>query len=189
MILAGLDVATVTGFAILKGDSYVTAGAFHWQGKTSGEVFRHCRRIIYKMIDKYQITHVGVEQPLRTDIELPGRALEDGSTGPATRPPMKTFQRIYGLCAVVEEVCAAQSVDHRYINQGTWRKAFTGNGHATKQESLAYAQLIDRTITSLDAAEALGVAWCLRGLLDPRYAVPRGDLFDPQIPQNERTPF
>lgn len=184
MKIAGLDVATTTGFAILDGDSYVTSGAFRWQGDRSGEVFRHCRRIIYRMIEKYQITHVGVEQPLRTDIELSGPRNEDGSEGPKTRPPMKTFLRIYGLCAIVEEVCEAHGVHHRYINQMTWRKAFTGNARASKEDSLAYAQLIDRSVTSLDAAEAIGIAWCLRGQLDPRFAIPRGDLFEPQ--QNAR---
>ena len=44
---------------------------------------------------------------------------------------MKTFMRIYGLCAVAEEVCAARGVPFTYVNQMTWRKAFTGNARAT----------------------------------------------------------
>jgi Holliday junction resolvasome RuvABC endonuclease subunit len=75
------------------------------------------------------------------------------------------------------------------VNQGTWRKSFTGSGRATKDDSLAYARLIDKSITSHDAAEALGVAWWLRGQLDARFSAPRGDLFEPVIQPMKRMPF
>lgn len=189
MVLAGLDVATTTGICILDGDRLILAGAFHWEGKSSGEIFRHCRKIVYRLIEKYEITQVAAEQPLRTDIEITGKENEDGTPGEKTRPPMKTFQRIYGLNAICEEVCAAHSIPHRYVNQGTWRKAFTGNGRATKDDSLAYARLVDKTISSYDAAEAMGVAWWLRGELNPRYAAPRGDLFEAGIQKREGFPF
>jgi hypothetical protein len=189
MVIAGLDIATTTGICILDGEQLVWAHAFKWEGKNSGQIFRHFRSTFYRHIEKYKITHVAAEEPLRTDIEIKGKPTEEDPEPPSTRPPMATFQRIYGLCAICEEVCAAHHVDFRYINQGTWRKSFTGNGRATKAHSLALAQLIDKSITIEDAAEALGVAWCLRGQLDPRYAVARGDLFEPVITRKERTPF
>jgi hypothetical protein len=189
MVIAGLDIATTTGICILDGERLVWAHAFKWEGSCSGAIFRHFRSTFYKHIEKYNITQVAAEEPLRTDIELKGPLNDDGTEGEKTRPPMKTFQRIYGLNAICEEVCEARGVKHRYVNQGTWRKAFTGNGRASKETSLAYARLVDPTITSLDAAEAMGVAWWLRGELNPRYAVPRGDLFEPTIIPKERTPF
>lgn len=188
-VCAGLDVATTTGITILDGERLILCNAFKWEGRTSGDVFRHCRKIFYRLVEKYGIKEVAAEQPLRTDIEITGKPNEDGSEGEKTRPPMKTFMRIYGLNAVVEEVCAAHGVPHRYVNQGTWRKSFTGNGHATKDESLALARLIDRNINSYDAAESLGVAWWLRGQLDQRFAAPRGDLFQPTIQPRRETPF
>jgi hypothetical protein len=189
MVLAGLDVATTTGITILDGDRLVLCGEFHFEGKTSGLIFRHCRKSIYNLFEKYEVKQVAAEQPLRTDIDLPGKPNEDGTEGEKTRPPMKTFQRIYGLNAICEEVCAALGIGHRYVNQGKWRKAFTGNGHATKDESLRLARLVDRTITSHDAAESMGVAWWLRGELDSRFAAPRGDLFEPTVKPRERIPF
>lgn len=191
MEILGLDIATTTGICHLDGERYVFARAFRWEGKNSGQIFRHFRKTLYKIIETNHIKHVAAEQPLRTDIEL-GTGETDPETGSEikTRPPMKTFQRIYGLCAIAEEVCAAHDVPFEYVNQGTWRKAFTGNGKASKQVSLAQAQLIDRSITSLDAAESLGVAWWLRGHLDPHFAAPRGDLFEPKLaPAQKRTPF
>ncbi len=188
-VICGLDVATTTGVCVLDGERLVLCGAFKWEGKTSGEVFRHCRKIFYRLVEKYEIKEVGAEAPLRTDIELKGRKNEDGTDGEVTHPPMKTFQRIYGLNAIVEEVCAALNVNHRYIHQGTWRRSFTGKGNATKDDTLALARLIDPTITSYDSAESLGVAWALRGQLDPRYAAPRGDLFEPKIQKKEGFPF
>ncbi len=188
-VLAGLDIATVTGIAVLDGERLVWAHAFKWEGSCSGEVFRHFRSTFYRHIEKYKITHVAAEDPLGTNAEFPGKPNEDGTPGEKTRMPKSTFQRIYGLCAICEEVCAAHKVDFRYVNQGTWRKAFTGNGRASKEESLGWARLIDKSINSLDAAEALGVAWWLRGQLDPRFAVPRGDLFEPEIHQKQETPF
>lgn len=187
--LAGLDLATTTGVTILGGDRLILCGEFHWEGKTSGLIFRHCRKTLYNLFEKYEVKDVGVEEPLRTDIEIPGKKNEDGSDGEKTRPPMKTFLRIYGLCAICEEVCAALGIRHRYVHQGTWRKAFTGSGRATKDDSLRLARLVDRNITSYDAAESMGVAWWLRGELDQRFAAPRGDLFEPAIQPKERFPF
>lgn len=191
MEILGLDVATTTGITLLDGERYVWARAFRWEGACSGQIFRHCRKTLYKIIEDNNVKHVAVEEPLRTDIEI-GTGKLDAATGLVikTRPPMQTFQRIYGLCAVVEEVCAAHNVKHHYVNQGTWRKAFTGNGKASKEDSLVLAQRIDKSIISLDAAESLGVAWWLRGHLDKRFAAPRGDLFEPKLaPTPRRTPF
>lgn len=190
MILAGLDIATCTGITILDGDRLVLSGALQFQGKHSGEIFRHCRKTLYTVLERNEVVQLAAEEPLRTDIEIPGKKKEDGSDGEKTRPPMKTFQRIYGLNAICEEVCAALSIEHRYVNQGTWRKAFTGSGRATKDQSLALARLVDKTINSYDAAESMGVAWWLRGALDQRFAGPRGDLFEPVIqPKKQEMPF
>lgn len=189
MMIAGLDIATTTGIALINGEKLVWAHAFKWEGVTSGAIFRSFRSTFYKHIEKYKITHVAAEEPLRTDIELKGKLNEDGTEGEKRRVTMQTFQRIYGLCAICEEVCAAHNVDFRYVHQGTWRKSFTGSGRASKDDALAWARLVDPTINSFDAAEALGVAWWLRGELDSRYSAPRGDLFEPTIIPKERTPF
>lgn len=189
MRILGLDVATTTGITHLNGERLMFCSAFRWEGKCNGEIFRHCRKTLYGLIEKYEIEHGAAEEPLRTDIELKGKPNEDGTEGEKRHVTMQTFQRIYGLCAIVEEVFAAHSVPFRYIHQGTWRKSFTGSGRATKDDSLALARLIDRTINSHDAAESLGVAWTLRGQLDPRFSAPRGDLFEPTIQPKKRIPF
>lgn len=188
-VLAGLDIATTTGITILDGEQIVMCNAFRWEGRCSGEIFRHFRKTLYRLIETHKIEHVAAEEPLRTDIEI-GNKIGEGGEIEKTRPPMKTFQRIYGLCAVAEEVCAAHGVPFRYVHQATWRKSFTGNGRATKDESLATARLIQKSIVSHDAAESLGVAWYLRGNLDQRFSAPRGDLFEPKLaPAQKRTPF
>jgi Holliday junction resolvasome RuvABC endonuclease subunit len=175
--LLGLDIATTTGAAMLDGERYLWARELRLEDRTSGLVFRNLRESLHRIVEEYGVEHVAVEQPLRTDVEVQSSQVDPGTGLPTkTRPAMKTFMRIYGLCAVAEEVCASQGVPFIYVNQMTWRKAFTGNPRATKEQSLAQARLIDKTIRSLDAAESLGVCWWLRGHLAPKITVRRGDL-------------
>ncbi|QOZ06667.1 hypothetical protein XH96_03390 [Bradyrhizobium sp. CCBAU 51765] len=173
--MLGLDLATTTGAAVLDGERYLWAREFRFEDKTSGQVFRNLRESLCRILEQDDVAHVAVEQPLRTDVEVrSGQVDPDTGLPIMTRPAMKTFMRMYGLCAVAEEVCAARGVPFTYVNQMTWRKAFTGNARATKDQALAQARLIDKSIISVDAAEALGVCWWLRGHVDPRFAFRRG---------------
>jgi hypothetical protein len=164
-IIAGFDIATTTGIAILDGSKIVHVEAFRAPGKEDAEIFTNWRAWFRAMLIAHGVEEVAIEQPLVTNIAAP-------DTRPNARPgqthnpvTMKTYLRLYGLRAHAIEICAALNIPCRELHQSTWRKAFTGNGRATKEETLALAKRIYPGLKSKDAAEALGVAWALNGEL------------------------
>jgi Holliday junction resolvasome RuvABC endonuclease subunit len=111
------------------------------------------------------VQEVAIEQPLVTDIKAPDRrpTAKPGEThNPVT---MKTYLRLYGLRAHAVEICGSLNIPCREIHQASWRKAFTGNGRASKDDTLGLARRLVPNLKSKDAAEAVGIAWALNGEL------------------------
>lgn len=163
MIVAGFDLATTSGFAVLDGAKVLRADAFRAKGETEAEVFTHFRSWFRGILRDHQVERVAIEQALVTDIKAP---VKDGEPG-ETRNPVtyKTYLRLYGLRAIAIQSAHGLNVPLIEVHQSTWRKSFTGNGRATKEQSLALAQQIVPGLKSKDAAEALGIAWHLNGVL------------------------
>jgi Holliday junction resolvasome RuvABC endonuclease subunit len=164
-IVAGFDLASTSGCAILDGTKVVHIESHRPIGKDDPELFRNFRTWFRAMLVAHEVQEVAIEQPLVTNIAAP-------DTRPNARPgqthnpvTMKTYLRLYGLRAHAVEICEALNIPCRELHQSTWRKAFTGNGRATKEETLALAKRICPGLKSKDAAEALGVAWALNGEL------------------------
>jgi len=165
MRVAGFDIATRSGVAVLDGSQVVHIEAFRPDGKEDGEIFREFRKFFHTTLIDYQVEYVGIEQPLVTDIRAPDH--RPNARPGETRNPvtMKTYLRLYGLRAHAIEICQRLGLPVMEIHQSTWRKAFTGNGRASKDDVLALAQQIVPNLKSKDASDALGVAWCLNGEL------------------------
>lgn len=166
MIVAGFDVATTTGCAILDGEKVIHAEAFRAKGDADGEIFSAWRAWFRATVKGHDVQHVAIEQPLRTP-----QIDRNGELSP--KSSMATYLRLYGLRAMAVEICAAMNIPCEEINMATWRAAFTGNGHASKEQTLALAKQLYPALKSKDAAESIGVAWALNGMLNPRM----GDLF------------
>jgi hypothetical protein len=165
MIVAGFDLASTSGCAILDGTKVVHIEAHRPVGKDDPELFRNFRTWFRSMLLAHEVQEVAIEQPLVTNIAAPdtrSNARPGQTHNPVT---MKTYLRLYGLRAHAVEICASLNVPCRELHQSSWRKAFTGNGRATKEETLALARRICPNLKSKDAAEALGVAWALNGEL------------------------
>lgn len=166
MIVCGLDLATKSGICVLDGTKVLHCEAFRPAGKEDAEIFHGFRNYLRPMLISHGVEYVGLEQPLPTDIEVqdkrPGAKLGE-KRNPIT---MVTYLRLYGLRAHAIEICKALSIPHLEIHQGTWRKAFTGNGRATKDDVLALARQLVPNLKSKDASDALGVAWALNGELN-----------------------
>ena len=163
MVIAGFDLATVSGCAVLRGSTVLHVEAFRSPGSTDSLVFRNFRRWFRGILTTYQVERAALEQPLVTNITAP-------DTRPSARPgethnpiTMKTYLRLYGLRAHAVELCERLGVECVEVHQATWRKSFTGNGRASKEDTLALAQRIVPGLKSKDAAEALGIAWHLNG--------------------------
>jgi Holliday junction resolvasome RuvABC endonuclease subunit len=151
VIVAGFDIATTTGCAVLDGDTVLRCSAFTAEGDTEAEIFTGFRAWFRGLLQYYNVDHVAIEQPLVTS---------HGS--PAT---FRTFLRLYGLRAIAMQSAHGLGIPVIEVNQMRWRKAFMGRPRASKDETLAYAQTLVPGLKSKDAAEALGVAFYLKRAL------------------------
>lgn len=151
MIVAGFDLATVSGCAVIDGETVLRCAAFRAEGDVEAELFTNFRAWFRGLLRHYSVEHVGIEQPLVTS-----------QNSPAT---FKTYLRLYGLRAIAVQSAHGMGIGVTEIHQATWRKSFTGNGRASKEDTLALAQKIVPGLKSKDAAEAIGIARHLNGLL------------------------
>ena len=177
MRLAGFDLATTSGCAVLDGGRVVHAEAFRPSG-SEPEIFHGFRVWFRRVLLTHAIEHAAIEQSLVTDIKAP-------VSGPGARPgetrnpvTMKTYLRLYGLRAHAVEICGRLNIPLVEVHQATWRKSFTGNGRASKDETLALARRLVPGLVSKDAAEAVGVVWHLAGVLKTAQLVRPGELFE-----------
>lgn len=178
MMLAGFDIATTTGCALLRGDAIVHAEAFRPKGVEDAEIFNGFRQWFRAMLVAHDVQHCAIEQPLVTDIKAPKVG---GVPGEKHNPvQMKTYLRLYGLRAHAVEIAYAVNVPLIEVHQSSWRKAFTGNGRAKKEDSLVLAKQLVPGLKSKDAAEAVGVVWWLAGHLKAASLLRPGDLFQPE---------
>jgi hypothetical protein len=165
MIVAGFDIATTTGCAVLDGSRVLHVEAFKAGGDKEAEVFRGFRRWFRHIIKTHDVQRIATEQPLVTNIKK--RDDRPGAEPGATYNPltMKTYLRLYGLRTLAIVEASVLEVPLIEVHQMTWRKSFTGNPRASKEDTLALAQRIVPGLKSLDAAEAIGIAWHLNGVL------------------------
>lgn len=195
MIVAGLDVATTTGLAILEGDKCLHWEAHRPKGKDDCEIFHGYRTWLRSTLVAFGVEHVGMEEPLPTNLEKTEIVFSqsDAFSSKARkikRPmtSMATYRRLYGLAAHTREICFALNIPVEEVNQREWRHAFLGVRGAPKGTSDSSAWLKDRAvqqcqrigfqINKKDAAEAAGVAFWLQGHLKIEGAGIRpGDLF------------
>jgi Holliday junction resolvasome RuvABC endonuclease subunit len=143
MIVAGFDIATTTGCAVLDGDNVLRCAAFSPEGETDAEIFHGFRAWFRGLLRHYSVDHIAIEQPLVT-----GRA-------PGT---FRTYLRLYGLRAIALQSAQGLGIPLIEVHQMSWRKSFTGKARATKEETLALAQTMVPGLKSKDAAEAIGIA-------------------------------
>jgi Holliday junction resolvasome RuvABC endonuclease subunit len=164
MIVGGFDIATTTGCAVLDGTRVLFAEAYTADGDNEAEVFRGFRRWFRYIIKSYGIQRIAMEQPLRTPM-INQSKLKQGIVEMSPKSTMKVYLRLYGLRTLAVTEASVLDVPLIEVNMMTWRKSFTGNPRAEKEETLALAQRIVPGLKSKDAAEAIGIAWHLNGVL------------------------
>jgi Holliday junction resolvasome RuvABC endonuclease subunit len=165
VIVGGFDIATTTGCAILNGSKPLHVEAFRALGGTDdGKVYTTFRHWFRDVLKRFEVERIAIEEALRTP-RVNATKLKEGIVELSPAASMDVYLRLYGLRAIAIQAAHGLNVRVIEVNQATWRKSFTGNGHATKEESLALAQRIVPGLTSKDAAEAIGIAWHLNGVL------------------------
>jgi hypothetical protein len=162
VIVGGFDIATTTGCAILDDVRPLHVEAFRAIGETDGEIYGSFRTWFLEILKRFGVRYVAIEQALVTDIRAPVEGKPGETRNPVT---YKTYLRLYGLRAIALEAANTVGIQPLEVHQATWRKSFTGNGRASKEDSLAQARQILPGLKSKDAAEAVGIAWHLNGVL------------------------
>lgn len=177
-VLCGLDSATTSGAAILRGDRLVHAESYRPKGDTDAEIFAGFRIWWRALLKANEVEEVALEEPLRTDLSQTETQDRDDAFGTMrfkVKKPigtMRTFLRLYGIRAHAIEVCHAINVPCREVNNVTWRakiyggirppKSTTDRSGWWKKQALERCQLLGWDIKSKDAAEGAMIAEYLR---------------------------
>lgn len=168
MIVAGFDLATTSGCAVLDGTKVLHIESHRPAGKEDAVLFTNFRIWFRGMLLAHAVEYCGIEQPLVTDLKAPNKS-PDAKPGETRNPvTMKTYLRLYGLRAHAIEICNSLNIDCLEIHQASWRKSFARNGRATKEQVLLVARQLVPGLKSKDSSDALGVAWHLNGELNHR---------------------
>lgn len=163
MRIAGIDIATTTGFCLhdtqsgewvpssfrpkAKRPFEAAVGAVHYGFE--GEVAREFRDHLLRWLCAEGIEAVGIEQPLTPQIErrrpvfnpqadFSGQAITYQKTGATS---FGTIYRIYGLHYQAVEVCSRLNIPVHVIHQSEWRSSFIGVTRAPKGASNGTAWL------------------------------------------------
>lgn len=179
MIIAGLDLATTSGIAVISGDKLLHWEAHRPDGKDDDQIFDGFRQWLYPKLYSGagpQIEYVAIEAPLRPNIE-------DVTMG--------TFLRLYGIRAHAIQMLKNKNIPWVDVNIREWRQAIYGYSTAPKQLSKDHRskwwkqtaldhcnKYLKWPIQSKDAAEAALIAdWCYRVHLRMARLSRPGELF------------
>lgn len=191
----GLDQALRnSGAAVLDGDRFVLAEAFHARGQGQGAAFHEFRNWWAGFLETHRPDWVAIEEPLRSDMTRsvvqyrPNDAF--GKSVIKTKAPltnMQTLLGLYGVRAHAIEICEAAKVQYVEVNNQDWRAIIHGQRHAPKgttnasewwkATALLRCRQLGWAVPSKDAAEAALIAEWLRISLTPAGRQRNADLF------------
>ena len=174
MHVLGLDVATKTGWAAFDGTTWRTGllrcpikrppGA-GLDAAHAGAVCDWYARELVELVTSAQPLHgIAIEEPL--------------VIGKGTRINFQTAHMLHALAAEAARIAHRCGVPARYVNNGTWRRAFgvTGKGSdAKKASALRICRFEGISVGSDDEADAVGIARWLYGELAQRRFSRHGD--------------
>jgi hypothetical protein len=213
MNIAGLDLATTSGLTALKNagtkDGVYEATTFKASVKKKplekdddkgldamreGEIARKFADFLEVWLIENQIGYVAIEAPLPSNPTRKKRTIDRSSewAGQAIRyeevagTSFAAIFRIYGLEMIAVMICNRLNIPVLFLAQGKWRRDFLGNGRPQnpKKEAKKACERLGITVSSLDAAESVGVCWCLNQILNP-YSGRPNDLFGAGAPASK----
>lgn len=194
MRFVGLDQALRnSGAAVLDGDRFVLAEAFHARATGQGAAFREFRNWWAAFLDRHEPGFVAIEEPLRSDMMRTSVAYRPndafGQSVIKTKVPltnMQTLLGLYGVRAIAIEVCEEMKVEYVEVNNTTWRGMIHGTKPPKgtkdtsgwwKERALARCRQLGWAVPSKDAAEAACIAEWLRISMSPAGRARNADLF------------
>jgi hypothetical protein len=195
MKLVGLDQALRhSGAAVMDGDRFVMAEAFHAKSPGQGAAFHEFRVWWKRFLQTHRPDWVALEEPLRSDMQRtkvdfrPNDAF--GQSVVKTKVPITTMQTLlglYGVRAVAIETCEALKIEYVEVNNQDWRQMIYGVRRAPKGttnasewwkgSAMARCKQLGWSVPSKDAAESALIAEWLRISLSPMGRAGKPDLF------------
>jgi len=129
----GLDIAKRTGYAIAEGDRIIRSGVRDFSVK-SHEHNGHAGTKFYNFLLELGMVDEVYFEELAFGAGKYKKA--DGSWGTPTNDGRELQ---HGLIMVMRMFCAGLNIHPQGVNPMTLKKAFTGHGHATKEDMCAHA--------------------------------------------------
>ena len=197
MRIVGLDIATNTGVGLILGEEVRALsfrpkekrpfglGPGEVDFAYEGRLAREFRDWLRPLLVAEGIEAVGIEKPRPPNVtyrkpivdrntEWAGTAIRYEEKGGTT---MATIFRIYSFVGEACELCARLNIPVHVFSQDAWRKSFLGFSKAPKgttdgsawlkAQAKAQCGRIGVEVKNADAADAVGVVWHLRGIVNP----------------------
>jgi len=204
VIIAGFDVATRTGIAIMEGDKFLHIESWRYpeprpDGLARSEVdvnyearmAESFRDHVRPLLVAHNVEHVAFEEPRTKDFERTKKYRDaDGVVHKVTEKASSTgaMLRTFGLVRDLCGICHRLNIPAISVTADHWRKAFLGYSRSPAKEedgrkylkdaAMAQCRLLRLNVPNNDCAESVGVAWWLSGHIRAARLVRPGDLFE-----------
>lgn len=167
MLILGLDIATVTGFAWYEPGSSLSSiktGLIKSVGDNAEEKAASLATQLVAMFKTGRPDFVAIEQPMR-NIKSFRKTKTDlaGVMGEQTINP--NALQLEGLVCAAVAIIAAYRIPWETISSQTWRKTFLGMGRSPgfdramwKRAAIERCRVLKIDVKNADAAEAVGIA-------------------------------
>lgn len=193
MKLVGLDQALRhSGAAVMDGDRFVLAEAFHAKSPSHGAAFHEFRVWWKRFLQTHRPDWVALEEPLRSDMSVTKKRVVPsefwGKSIQKTKINISNFETLlalYGVRAIAIETCHALKIEYVEVNVRKWRSSIYAGESVPpgadsawwKKKALARCKLLGWPVSSHDSAESALIAEWLRVSLSPLGRAEAGDLF------------
>lgn len=172
MLILGLDIATVTGFAWYDTSASMSAirtGLLKAQGDNAEEKAADLATQLVALLKPGRPDFVAIEQPMRNVVSF--KKTKQTLAGPVDEQTINpNALQLSSLSGAAVAIVAAYRVPWETISSSTWRKAFLGMGRqpgfdraAWKRAAVDRCRALKIDVKNADAAEAVGIAFAGAG--------------------------
>jgi Holliday junction resolvasome RuvABC endonuclease subunit len=169
MIILGLDIATVTGFAWYEPGpqtslSAIKTGIIKAVGDNAEEKAASLAQQLVAMFKAGRPDFVAIEQPMRNVVSF--KKTRQTLAGPVDEQTINpNALQLEGLVCAAVAIVAAYRIPWETVPSSTWRKHFLGMGRSPgfdratwKRAAVDRCRVFKIDVRNADAAEAVGIA-------------------------------
>ncbi|RWB29615.1 hypothetical protein [Mesorhizobium sp.] len=168
MLILGLDIATVTGFAWYEPGSSLASiktGLIKAVGANAEEKAASLAQQLVALLKPGRPDFVAIEQPMRNVVSF--KKTRDTLAGPVDEQTINpNALQLSSLSGAAVGIIAAYRIPWETVPSATWRKVFLGEGRYAGRDRAGWKRAaVDRCrmlridVRNADAAEAVGIAF------------------------------